>query len=127
MHRSWFFIGDSNWLIFFFTIKWADSDIGYWFFFFFFTQMYLLFICSITKLNHLKLEATKHFNHEVDCIILRFKAKTEWFDFSFVELCYIKHTRRLHVTKTADGLNENVNSLSASRWHLWNSRNIAFP
>jgi len=29
-------------------------------------------------------------------------------------------SRHLHKTKTADGLNENANSLSDSRWCLWN-------
>lgn len=57
------------------------------------------------------------FLFEFDCIISRFKA-TEWSDFRFGKLCCIRH---LHRTKTADGLNENANSLSDSRWRLWNS------
>ncbi len=47
----------------------------------------------------------------LDCSLSKSEAKTEWSNFSFVKLCYIK---RLHETETANGVSEmQFNSLKA--------------
>ncbi len=50
------------------------------------------------------------FKSKIDCIILKFEAKTEWSDFSFVNYCI--HKKYLHETETADELND-IHSLPA--------------
>ncbi len=60
---------------------------------------------------------------KLDCTISKFEAKTDYSDFSFVKLYYIKH---LHETKTADMLHENANSFSDRGWRLWNSSDTLF-